>query len=66
MGGCRRSRLREIAEIASTCGHGRLVAISPETGRVVRELGFPVAAEASVYTADGLIEALVGLVKADS
>ena len=37
----------------------RLVAISPETGRAVRELGYPVAAEAEVFTADGLIEAVV-------
>ena len=44
-------------------GDIRLVAISPETGRVVRELGFPVAAEARVYTEDGLIEAVVGLAK---
>ena len=38
-----------------------LVAISPETGRVVRELGFAVAAEAEVYTSDGLIQAVVKL-----
>jgi uroporphyrinogen III methyltransferase/synthase len=47
-------------------GEIRLVAISPETGRAVRELGFPVAAEATIYTADGLIDALVGLVKTDA
>ena len=41
-----------------TRGEVKLVAISPETGRVVRELGFPVAAEADVYTADGLIDAV--------
>lgn len=46
-------------------GEVRLVAISPETGRVVRELGFPVAAEATAFTAAGLIDALIGLVKAD-
>ena len=42
-------------------GEIRLVAISPETGNAVRELGFPVAAEAAVYTADGLIDAVVRL-----
>lgn len=43
-------------------GEIRLVAISPETGRVVRELGFPVAAEAAEYTTDGLIAAMIPLV----
>lgn len=47
-------------------GEVRLVAISPETGKAVRELGLPVAAEAAVFTADGLIDALVGLVKSDA
>jgi uroporphyrinogen III methyltransferase/synthase len=42
-------------------GEVRLVAISPETGRAVRELGYAVAAEAEVYTADGLIDAVVKL-----
>jgi uroporphyrinogen III methyltransferase/synthase len=45
-------------------GEIRLVAISPETGRIIRELGFPVAAEATVYTADGLIDAVVRLAAA--
>ena len=44
-------------------GEVRLVAISPETGKAVRELGLPVAAEAEVYTADGLIDAVVRLVR---
>lgn len=42
-------------------GEVKLVCISPETGRVVRELGYPVAAEAAVYTADGLIAAVKAL-----
>jgi uroporphyrinogen III methyltransferase/synthase len=42
-------------------GEMKLVVISPETGRVVRELGYPVTAEAGVYTADGLIEAVLRL-----
>ena len=45
-------------------GEIKLVAISPETGRAVRELGYPVAAEADVYTADGLIDAVVRLATA--
>jgi uroporphyrinogen III methyltransferase/synthase len=45
-------------------GEVKLVAISPETGRVVRELGYPVAAEATAYTADGLIDAVVRLAAA--
>lgn len=44
-------------------GELKLVAISPETGRAVRELGYPVAAEATEYTADGLIRAVIGLVE---
>lgn len=43
-------------------GEVKLVAISPETGRAVRAAGYPVAAEAATYTADGLIEAVVRLV----
>jgi uroporphyrinogen III methyltransferase/synthase len=39
-------------------GDVKLVCISPETGKAVRELGYPVAAEATVYTADGLIDAV--------
>lgn len=43
-------------------GEVKLVCISPETGRVVRELGYPVAAEATTYTEAGLIEAVRRLV----
>lgn len=42
----------------------QLVAISPETGRVVRELGYPVAAEANEFTAEGLIRAVVAAASA--
>jgi uroporphyrinogen III methyltransferase/synthase len=42
-------------------GEVKLAAISPETGKAVRQLGLPVAAEAGVYTADGLIDAVVRL-----
>lgn len=37
----------------------RLVAISPETGNAIRALGLQVAAEATEYTSDGLIDAIV-------
>ncbi|HJZ59373.1 MAG TPA: uroporphyrinogen-III C-methyltransferase [Gemmataceae bacterium] len=46
-------------------GEIRLVAISPETGKAVREMGFPVAAEAGTFTTDGLIEAVMRLAKAE-
>jgi uroporphyrinogen III methyltransferase/synthase len=44
-------------------GEIHLVAISPETGKAIRELGYPVAAEAEVFTEDGLIAAIVKLVQ---
>jgi uroporphyrinogen III methyltransferase/synthase len=44
-------------------GEVKLVAISPETGGAVRRLGYPVAAEATTFTADGLIDALIRLVQ---
>lgn len=46
-------------------GEVKLVAISPETGRAVRELGYPVAAEASAFTADGLIQTVVELARGE-
>jgi uroporphyrinogen III methyltransferase/synthase len=46
-------------------GEIRLVVISPETGKAVRELGYPVAAEADVFTEDGLIDAVVRLARAE-
>ena len=47
-------------------GEIRLVAISPETGNAVRELGLPVAAEAATFTEDGLIQAVVELARSDT
>lgn len=41
----------------------QLICISPETGKAVRELGFPVAAEASVFTTEGLIDAVVNVAR---
>jgi uroporphyrinogen III methyltransferase/synthase len=46
-------------------GEIKLVAISPETGKTVRELGYPVAAEADVFTEDGLIDAVVKLAQGE-
>jgi uroporphyrinogen III methyltransferase / synthase len=46
-------------------GEIRLVAISPETGNAVRELGLPVAAEATTFTEDGLIQAVTDLARRD-
>ncbi|MBA4186601.1 MAG: uroporphyrinogen-III C-methyltransferase [Planctomycetaceae bacterium] len=48
-----------------TRGEIQLVAISPETGNAVRQLGYPVAAEAEVFTEDGLIEAVVKLAQGE-
>jgi uroporphyrinogen III methyltransferase/synthase len=42
-------------------GEVRLVTISPVTSAAVRELGLAVAAEATEYTADGVVDALVRL-----
>jgi uroporphyrinogen III methyltransferase/synthase len=45
-------------------GEISLVAISPVTGAAVRELGLPVAATADAFTTEGVIDALVRLVRA--
>ena len=42
-------------------GSVKLVTISPVTSAAVRECGFEPAAEATEYTTDGVIEALVKL-----
>jgi len=47
-------------------GEIRLVAISPETGKAIRELGYAVAAEAEIFTEDGLISAIVKLAQNES
>jgi uroporphyrinogen III methyltransferase/synthase len=39
----------------------KLITISPVTSGTVRELGYPVAAEASEFTAEGVIDALLKL-----
>ena len=46
-------------------GEIHLVAISPETGNAIRELRLPVAAEAKIFTEDGLIQAVVELALAE-
>jgi uroporphyrinogen III methyltransferase/synthase len=48
-------------QIAS--GTVKLVSISPVTSAAVRELGLPVAAEATVYTTEGIVAALVASVE---
>jgi uroporphyrinogen III methyltransferase/synthase len=47
-------------------GNIGLVAISPETGNIIRAVGLPVVAEAEVYTEEGLIAALVDCVRGHS
>jgi uroporphyrinogen III methyltransferase/synthase len=42
-------------------GQVRMVTISPVTSAAVHDLGFPVAAEASEYTIEGLVVALLQL-----
>jgi uroporphyrinogen III methyltransferase/synthase len=44
----------------------KIVTISPVTSQTVRELGLPVAAEASTYTTDGLVNALIKLAVGES
>jgi uroporphyrinogen III methyltransferase/synthase len=46
-------------------GEIRLVAISPETGNAIREMGYQVAAEAEIFTEDGLIAAIVRLAQTE-
>ncbi len=42
-------------------GHVKIVTISPVTSTAVAEFGLPVAAEAGVYTTEGMLEALTAL-----
>jgi uroporphyrinogen III methyltransferase/synthase len=44
-------------------GRVKLLSISPVTSATIRELGLSVAAEAAIYTTEGVIETLVRLVK---
>jgi len=44
-------------------GHTRIVTISPVTTTAVRRLDYPVAAEAAIFTTEGLVRALVENVK---
>ena len=55
----------ETIPTTTPTGEVRLVAISPETGKAVRELGYRVAAEADVFTEDGLIDAVARLARTD-
>jgi uroporphyrinogen III methyltransferase/synthase len=59
-----RALLRSLDEISRARVHAgdvRLVTISPVTSAAVAELGFPVATEATEYTTDGLVQALMKL-----
>jgi uroporphyrinogen III methyltransferase/synthase len=56
--------LDEVCRARLKSGETRLVSISPVTSAAVRELGLPVAAEATAYTAPGLVDALVRLATA--
>ncbi len=47
-------------------GRTRLVTISPVTSAAVRELGLPVAAEAVEATTEGVLAALIALVRAET
>jgi uroporphyrinogen-III synthase len=47
-------------------GAPRLVSISPVTTAAVQELGLRVAAEATEYTVDGVVAALLGLAQAEA
>jgi uroporphyrinogen III methyltransferase/synthase len=42
-------------------GRTRIICISPVTSETVRELGLPIAAEAEVYTSEGVVEKLIEL-----
>jgi uroporphyrinogen III methyltransferase/synthase len=53
--------LDEPGRIALASGAARVLTISLVTSATVRELGWPVAVEASVFTTEGLLDALVKL-----
>jgi uroporphyrinogen III methyltransferase/synthase len=46
-------------------GKVRLVSISPVTSTTIRQVGFPVAAEAREFTAEGVVQALLALARQD-
>lgn len=56
-----------LGRLDTTCkrrietGEIKLVSISPVTSETVEQMGFPVAAEAAQATAEGVIEALIGI-----
>jgi uroporphyrinogen III methyltransferase / synthase len=43
-------------------GRIKLVSISPVTSTAIREFGFPVAAEATTFTTEGVVQALLGMI----
>ncbi|QEH33216.1 Uroporphyrinogen-III C-methyltransferase [Aquisphaera giovannonii] len=54
--------LPEEARARIRGGYPRLASISPVTSGAIARLGWPVAAEASTYTWDGLVQAIVAVV----
>jgi uroporphyrinogen III methyltransferase/synthase len=44
-------------------GRMKLVSISPVTSAAIRQLGLPVAAEATRFTTEGIVEAVVKLAR---
>ncbi len=60
-----RRRLDGAAQQHIRQGRTALVCISPRTSAAVRDLGLPVAAEASEYTTEGVLAALCGLARTD-
>jgi uroporphyrinogen III methyltransferase/synthase len=53
--------LDEPARARLASGEVKLITISPVTTATVKEMGLPVAAEATEATTEGLLDALVGL-----
>lgn len=55
--------LDAITRVRLERGEIKVVTISPVTSAAVREMGLPVAAEAKIFTIEGLLEALVELAR---
>jgi uroporphyrinogen III methyltransferase / synthase len=55
------SALDETALAHLRSGRTKIISISPVTSSTIRELGLPIAAEAEVYTAEGIVVELIRL-----
>lgn len=60
------NRLDATCRARITAGEVRLISISPVTSAEVRQLGLPIAAEAREATAEGLVEAMIGLARREA